>query len=92
MKRTALLFSAALLASPAFADDLCAINLQKLDDAMASYPTIGEPLRQQVTDLRTKAEQAQQVGDTEACVNASTLALQRLQQPDSNGNGAGGSS
>jgi hypothetical protein len=92
MKRTALLITAALLASPAFAaDDLCSINLQKLNDAMATNTDIGEPLRQQVQELRMKAEQAQQVGDTEACINATTLALQRLQQPDTEG-GAGESS
>jgi hypothetical protein len=92
MKRTALLFTAALLASPVFAaDDLCAVNLQKLNDALATNTTIGDPLKQEVQDLRMKAEQAQQAGDTEACINASSLALQRLQQPDTNG-GSGESS
>ncbi|MCY1549966.1 hypothetical protein D9M68_861750 [compost metagenome] len=86
MKRTALLFTAALLASPAFAaDDLCAVNLQKLNDALATNTTIGEPIRQEVQDLRMKAEQAQQAGDTEGCINASSLALQRLQQPGTDG-------
>jgi hypothetical protein len=86
MKRTALLFTAALLASPAFAaDDLCTVNLQKLNDALATNTTIGEPIRQEVQDLRMKAEQAQQAGDTEGCINASSLALQRLQQPGTEG-------
>ena len=86
MKRTALLFTAALLASPAFAaDDLCAVNLQKLNDALATNTTIGDPIRQEVQDLRMKAEQAQQAGDTEGCINASSLALQRLQQPGTDG-------
>ncbi|MFC5697139.1 hypothetical protein ACFPU0_16410 [Pseudomonas sp. GCM10022186] len=88
MKRTALFITTALLASPLFAaDDLCAINLQKLTDALATNTTIAEPLRQEVQDLRMKAEQAQQTGDTEACINASSLALQRLQQPNTGGNG-----
>ena len=86
MKRTALLFTAALLASPVFAaDDLCAVNLQKLNDALATNTTIGDPIRQEVQDLRMKAEQAQQAGDTEGCINASSLALQRLQQPGTDG-------
>ena len=86
MKRIALLFTAALLASPAFAaDDLCAVNLQKLNDALATNTTIGDPIRQEVQDLRMKAEQAQQAGDTEGCINASSLALQRLQQPGTDG-------
>ncbi|QEY64954.1 hypothetical protein FXN65_23890 [Metapseudomonas lalkuanensis] len=92
MKRTALLMTAALLTSPAFAaTDLCSVNLQKLNDAIATNTAIGEPLRQQVQELRMKAERAQQLGDTEACVNATTLALQRLQQPGTEG-GAGESS
>ncbi|MDH4560455.1 hypothetical protein [Pseudomonas sp. BN411] len=86
MKRTVLLMTAALLASPAFAaGDLCSVNLQKLDDAMATNTAIDEPLRQQVLELRMKAERAQQLGDTEACINATTLALQRLQQPGNEG-------
>lgn len=92
MKRTALFITAALLASPVFAaDDLCTLNLQKLNDALASNTTLGEPLRQEVQDLQMKAEQAQQSGDTKACINHSTMALQRLQQPATEG-GAGESS
>ncbi|MCY1554290.1 hypothetical protein D9M68_908540 [compost metagenome] len=80
------MFTAALLASPVFAaDDLCTVNLQKLNDALATNTTIGEPIRQEVQDLRMKAEQAQQAGDTEGCINASSLALQRLQQPGTDG-------
>ncbi|GLZ88096.1 hypothetical protein Pres01_41470 [Metapseudomonas resinovorans] len=92
MKRTALFITAALLTSPIFAaDDLCAVNLQKINDAMATNTTLGEPLRQEVEDLRMKAEQAQQTGDTKACINHSSMALQRLQQPATDG-GAGESS
>ncbi|MDH4555583.1 hypothetical protein E8F11_10400 [Pseudomonas sp. BN417] len=86
MKCTALLFTAALLASPVFAaDDLCTVNLQKLNDALATNTTISDPIKQEVQDLRMKAEQAQQAGDTEGCINASSLALQRLQQPGTEG-------
>lgn len=92
MKRPALFITAALLASPVFAaDDLCALNLQKLNDALASNTSLGEPLRQEVQDLQMKAEQAQQSGDTKSCINHSTMALQRLQQPATEG-GAGESS
>lgn len=92
MKCTALLFSAALLASPVFAaDDLCAVNLQKINDALATNTNLGDPIKQEVQDLRMKAEQAQQAGDNETCINASSMALQRLQQPSPDG-GAGESS
>ena len=63
MKRTALagLFvSAAMLASPVFAnepakDDLCAINLQKINDAMA---TSGQTSENTSDDIKTGIEKA----------------------------------
>ncbi|BAN50671.1 hypothetical protein [Metapseudomonas resinovorans] len=89
MKRTALFITAALLASsPVFAnEDLCTVNLQKIDDALAANNNIGDPLRDQVKELHMKAQQAQQNGDTEGCINASSMALQRLEQPSTNGSG-----
>ncbi|BBP85569.1 hypothetical protein thsps21_52470 [Pseudomonas sp. No.21] len=91
MKRTALLITAALMASPVFADDLCTINLQKISDAMATNTTLGDPLKKEVEDLRMKAEQAKTAGDTEACINSSNMALQRLQGPNKEGGSDGAS-
>ena len=90
MKIHVLLASAALLASPAvFAeDDLCAINLQELENNMATNTvTLGEPARSQVEELTQKAKQAHQAGDKEACIAHSTKALQELKGPGSSGSG-----
>ncbi|GGK01317.1 hypothetical protein [Pseudomonas matsuisoli] len=92
MKRAAFIITAALMASPAFAEDLCAINLQQIDDATTtSAATLGDPLKQQVTDLKKEAMQAQKSGDTESCITASTQALQLLKSPAGEGSNGGGS-
>jgi hypothetical protein len=94
MKRAAFIITAALMASPVFAEDLCAINLQQIDDAMTTNgTTMGDPLKQQVTDLQKEAMQAQKAGDTKACIAASTQAIQMLKAPGGEGTtgGAGGS-
>lgn len=81
MKRTALIFACALAASPAFAnDDLCATNLQKIDDHLATQTALGEAAKQQVDDLRKQAVQAQQAGDTKGCVGHSTQAVTLLEK------------
>lgn len=90
MKVHALLASAVLLASPAvFAqDDLCQLNLQEIDDNMATNTaTLGEPAKSQVDEYVKQARQAQQSGDTEACIAHSTKALQELNGPGSTGSG-----
>ncbi|WP_019410428.1 hypothetical protein [Pseudomonas psychrophila] len=83
MKRTVLagLFvSAAMLASPVFAaEDLCQINLQKIDDAVATLNATSENTKKDIHDLVTKAKDEQAAGKTEDCIATSTLALQRLQ-------------
>jgi len=89
MKLTALLISTALLASPVFATDLCATNLQKLDDGLTSKTT-GDPLKQQVEELRTKAQQARDTGDSDGCIASSTKALQLLEAPADNGSASDG--
>ena len=94
MKVHALLASAVLLASPAvFAQqDLCQTNLQEIDDNMATNTaTLGEPAKSKVEVCPT-GRQAQQSGDTEACIAHSTKALQELKGPGSSGSsGAAGS-
>jgi len=87
MKVHALLASAVLLASPAvFAQDLCQINLQEIDDNMATNTaTLGEPAKSKVDEYVNQAREAQQSGDTEACIAHSTKALQELKGPGSSG-------
>ncbi|WP_181295756.1 hypothetical protein [Pseudomonas sp. Q2-TVG4-2] len=90
MKKFALLAAAALIASPAaFAadKDLCQINMQEIEDNLATGQaiTLGEPASSQVEDLVKQARQAQQAGDTEACIVHTTKALQELEGPGSSG-------
>lgn len=84
MKTTALLFTA-LLAGPALADDLCALNLEKLENNMTTQVTLGEPLKGEVEEHQKKAEEARSAGDTEGCILHSTKALQLLEAPGGNG-------
>lgn len=84
---TSLLIAACLLAGPSFgADDLCAVNLQKLEERSLGMP-LGEPLEQQVESLRDAAIQAQYNNDPQRCVAQSAKALQLLD--NSNRDGAG---
>lgn len=88
MKATALIFATALLASPVFAaDDLCAVNLQKLDDQLTTRTTLPTPLKTQVEDLQTQARTAQQAGNNEDCASAANQALMLLEKTE-NGEGA----
>ena len=86
MKRTALFFAAAVLAAPAFADDLCTVNLQKLDDSLTT--TVGSPLKEQVEEARQAALQAQTSGDLQACGTHAEKALQMLERPNTDGSSA----
>lgn len=94
MKRYALYAAAALLACPAaFAadKDLCEINMQEINDNMATgTATLGEPSKSKVDEHLQQARQAQQSGDTEGCIAHSTKALQELKGPG--GTGSSGSS
>ena len=87
MKGTALsaLFAAAtLLASPVFAiDDLCAMNLQKIDDSMATAGATSEGL--------DKAKAAQASGDTKECIAITSKVLERLEKTDKGSGTSGGS-
>lgn len=86
MKHMMLFFTAALLAAPIFAaDDLCSLNLQKLDDHKTALLTLGSPLKEQVEEHRTQAEQARDAGHLESCINHSAKALQLLKAPGYNG-------
>lgn len=88
MKRTALLITAALLASPAFAADLCSDNLQKIDDAVKTS-TNNTQVQEQAMRLQEKAIQAQESGNTKACIAQTEKALQLLKKNAGDG-GANG--
>lgn len=93
MKGTALsaLFAAAtLLASPAFAaDDLCALNLQKINDSMATAGATSEGLDTAVQKHVEEAKQAQASGDKEKCIEITSKVVERL---DKTNKGSGSSS
>ncbi|EST15569.1 hypothetical protein EDP1_1825 [Pseudomonas putida S610] len=93
MKGTALsaLFAAAtLLASPAFAaDDLCAMNLQKINDSMATAGATSEGLDTAVQEKVDEAKQAQASGDTKKCIEITSKVVERL---DKTNKGSGSSS
>ncbi|MEN0108476.1 MAG: hypothetical protein AAGC84_18935 [Pseudomonas sp.] len=97
MKRTALysaaLLSATLMASPVFAADLCDANLQKIKDTLTTKEaTLSESLKTEVTELQTKAKDAQAAGDDKKCVEVSAMAVQRLEAPNNEGSGPGNGS
>lgn len=79
MKRTALLITAALLASPAFAADLCSDNLQKIDAAVQTHASSAQS-EDQAMRLQEKAIQSQQAGNTKACIAQTEKALKLLKQ------------
>ncbi|WP_028695106.1 hypothetical protein [Pseudomonas cremoricolorata] len=86
MKGTALsaLFAAAtLLASPVFAaDDLCALNLQKIDDNMATLNATSEGLEKSLDDHIADAKAAQAKGDNTKCIEITSKVLLRLDKTD----------
>ncbi|UCJ18506.1 hypothetical protein K5Q02_09130 [Pseudomonas sp. MM211] len=89
MKRVSMFVIAAVLAAPAFAaDDLCTVNLQKLDNAVAAKATIADPLKSQVEEAKKQATDAQAAGDLKACGTHAERALQLLDAPGDDGSGA----
>jgi len=96
MKGTALsaLFAAAtLLASPAFAaeKDLCALNLQEINDTMATAGATSEGLKTQIDDEVTKAKDAQAKGNDKDCIAITQKALTTLQNTNKgSGSSSGG--
>ncbi|EJN36007.1 hypothetical protein PMI38_04230 [Pseudomonas sp. GM84] len=95
MKGTALsaLFAAAtLLASPAFAaDDLCAANLQKINDSMTTAGATSEGLDKALTEHVDKAKAAQAAGDDKQCIAITSKVLERLEKTEKGGGSSGGS-
>ncbi|MBV4489787.1 MULTISPECIES: hypothetical protein [Pseudomonas] len=95
MKGTALsaLFAAAtLLASPVFAaEDLCATNLQKIDDNMATLGATSEGLDKAITEHVDKAKAAQAAGDTKECIAITSKVLERLDKTEKGSDSNSGS-
>jgi len=89
MKRTALVAAvAALMASPVFAEDLCAIQLQKIDDAMKTTPSMATATAtdsnvqvQRIKELHEEAVRHQQAGDTKKCIASANQALSLIRKP-----------
>ncbi|MBL0840772.1 hypothetical protein [Pseudomonas mediterranea] len=90
MKHTAfagLFISAALLASPVFAADLCNDNLAKLRNDMVSTKQLSESLKTELdADIR-KAEQAHQKGTEEGTKDCIAITTQAIQKLDNNAKG-----
>ena len=85
MKRTALaglFISAVMLASPVFAaEDLCQINLQKINDAVASSGEISSDLQDNIDSTVAQAKEEQSKGTkegTQACMSLTTQVLQDI--------------
>ncbi|MBH3429939.1 hypothetical protein [Pseudomonas alkylphenolica] len=89
MKRTAitgLFIAAALLASPVFAaDDLCATNLQKINDEMATAKATSESLGETLETRLEKAKAAQASGNTEECIAITSKIISRMQKTEKGG-------
>ncbi|WP_409259540.1 hypothetical protein [Pseudomonas sp. KCJK9009] len=81
-----------LLASPVFAaDDLCAANLQKIDDTMATAGATAEGLDKAITEHVDKAKAAQASGDTKECIAITSKVLERLEKTEKgSGSSSGG--
>ena len=82
MKRSALaglFITAAMLASPVFAaEDLCAINLQKINDAKVSTGEMPEDLKNTIDKAESEAKAAQAAGNKDECISLTTQAIQEI--------------
>ncbi|TDF80442.1 hypothetical protein [Pseudomonas sp. H9] len=89
MKRIAisgLFLSAALLTSPVFAaDDLCAANLQKIDDMMATAGATSEALGDSIKTHVDDAKKAQAAGNDKDCIAITSKVLERLEKVEKGG-------
>jgi hypothetical protein len=79
MKRTALIALMMFATAPVFAKDLCAVQLQKLDDASKMKTNMIGP-------GSSHAMAAQKAGDEKKCIAQANQALTMLRQPGGEGN------
>ncbi|MDD1012509.1 hypothetical protein [Pseudomonas rubra] len=86
MKRTAicaLFIATGLLASPVFADeDLCASNLQKINDTVATQGGTSESLDDAVKKNVDDAKAAQAAGNTKDCIAITSKVIERLEKTE----------
>lgn len=95
MKRSAfagLFICAAMLASPVFAatdvpakKDLCAIQLQTVNDALASSGQTSENTNDNLKAAYKKAKAAHASGNDEECVEVTSQVLQKIQNINKGG-------
>ncbi|MGY4492321.1 hypothetical protein [Pseudomonas sp. TE3610] len=92
MKRitlTGLCMAAALMTSHAFAaDDLCAANLQKIDDQDKTAGSASAQIMEANKEDIQKAQAAQSSGDKDKCIALSTRVLQEYEKAN-NSDGKG---
>lgn len=93
MKRSALaglFITAAMLASPVFAagtkDDLCQINLDKINNGKALLATDTSGKSGEIDTAVSQAKAAHAAGDDKKCIEITSKALQDLQDSDKGGN------
>jgi len=88
MKRTALIALLLFATAPAFANDLCSVQLQKLDDASKMKTNMigpGSSQAKQIANFRKNAMEAQKAGDEKKCIAQANQALTMLRQPGGEG-------
>ena len=84
MKRLGLFFASLVVATPLFAaDDLCAINLQKLHD-LKQTSVMGQPALGNIQQDRKDAEAAQKAGDKQKCIDLTNRALKTVKDVQGN--------
>ena len=74
-----LFVTAAMLASPVFAADLCNSNIQQIKQVLASDPTTSENAKDNIKDSLKRAEDAQKAGDDKTCISETTKTLEKIQ-------------
>jgi hypothetical protein len=90
MKRTALtglFLTAALLASPVFAEDLCGANLHTIKNQLADPGNMGNDQKTQLMETQKAAMAAHKAGDDKKCIE---LTSQALNGADKGGGSEGG--
>ncbi|MFF7710750.1 hypothetical protein [Pseudomonas sp. NPDC007930] len=94
MKRTVItglfLSTALLAASPVFAaDDLCAANLQKINDELTTVGASNPSLEKGVQNKVDAAKASQAKGDTKDCIAQTQKILTELDKTTKKGGAAG---
>ncbi|WP_397449974.1 hypothetical protein [Pseudomonas sp. NA-150] len=85
--RIGLLLTAALLASPAFAnneDNLCQMNLQKIRDAQATNPNMTAQVKSELDSFINRAQAALERHSDDGARECISLTNQALQKAQSN--------